>query len=257
MIVPPDEDCQTIETRWYERTCYYYPDAIECTEWVYIGSTCQTYCSNSSGGGGGGYSEPGNNDDNDGIAEIKEIIDAVTNACLKSTLNTVISSSLSNNITNILYNTFGGTTDFNIKFADNSLNDDMKDGNTSTTIFTNGRMDFTVTLNTDILPGASKEYTAITIYHEILHAYLRSGGMASGAGLQHNTMANSYVSGLISSLLSAFPTLDPLDAKALAWGGLQDTPAYDSIRVNHPAEYDDLRVRNSQHRANTKGTPSH
>lgn len=68
-------------------------------------------------------------------------------------------------------------------------------------------------------------------------------------------MAINYVIKLTNSLLSAFPSLDPIDAKALSWGGLQNTNAFDSIRSNHPLEYDDLRSRNAQHRIHSKGTP--
>jgi hypothetical protein len=199
------------------------------------------------------FVEPNNNDDNDGITEVKDITDDVDDPCLKGTLNSVTSSNLGNGITDILHNTFGGTADFNIHFQDDALNNNMKDGKTHAVIWGSGRMDFDITLNTETLPDASKEFTAATIYHEILHAYLRTTGIIGD--LQHIAMANDYTSKLASSLLSAYPNLDPLDAKALAWGGLEGTPAYDSIRTNHPSEFTDLQSRNAQHRVHTKGTP--
>lgn len=57
--MPPidDDDCETYETRWYEQDCEYYTDgSSECTDWFYIGSTYETYCT---GGGGGGGSDGG------------------------------------------------------------------------------------------------------------------------------------------------------------------------------------------------------
>jgi len=199
------------------------------------------------------FVEPNNNDDNDGVAEIKDITDNVDDPCLKGTLDHVNSSSLGNGITDILYNTFSGTKDFNISFHDNALNNNMKDGKTHSVVWPSGRMDFDITLNTETLPEASKEFTAATIYHEIIHAYLTTNGIIGD--LQHNTMANKYTLKLANSLLSAYPNLDTLDAKALAWAGLEGTPAYDSIMTNHPSEYSDLQLRNSQHRVNSKGTP--
>ncbi len=235
--------------------------------WTYLYSICSGGCEQTrfinneeypltaGCGGGGGGGNNSNNDDGDNIAELLQILDGVNNQCLKATLNQVISSNLNNSITDILHNTFGATDDFNINFIDAGLNNPMKDGNTSTLRWPSGRLDFEITLNTEVLPDASKEYTAATIYHEITHAYLTTTGVATGTGLQHIAMANNYVTKLTSSLISAFPGLDPLDAKALAWGGLQGTPAFDSIQINHPTEYTDLLVRNSQHRVSTKGTP--
>lgn len=49
------ETCETREIRTYERTCIFYDDySIECSQWQYVGSTYQTYCSDEGNGGGGG-----------------------------------------------------------------------------------------------------------------------------------------------------------------------------------------------------------
>lgn len=198
------------------------------------------------------FVEPNNNDDNDGVAEAKDITDDIDDDCLKGTLNHVISSGLGNSITDILHNTFGGTIDFNLRFHDSDFNDVMKDGKTTPIVWSSSRMDFDINLNTETFSNASKEFTAATIYHEILHAYLRSNGIIGD--LQHNTMANDYTLKLANSLLSAFPNLDSTDAKALAWGGLEGTPAYDSIMTNHPSEFTDFQRRSSNHRTSDKGT---
>jgi hypothetical protein len=48
------DECTTQEIRWYQRTCYYYTNGTsECTEWTYVGSTFETYCSGGGSGGGG------------------------------------------------------------------------------------------------------------------------------------------------------------------------------------------------------------
>jgi hypothetical protein len=53
------ENCETRETEWYERTCVFYDDySVECSNWEYVGSTYQTYCSEGGSGGGGGYTPP-------------------------------------------------------------------------------------------------------------------------------------------------------------------------------------------------------
>lgn len=200
------------------------------------------------------YVEPYNNEDNDNIAEPKDITNRVDNLCLSATLNAAISNNLSNTITDILHNTFGAQADFNINFLDDNLNDPLKDAKTTPFLYSNGRIDFNVTLNTGVLPSASKEYTAVTIYHEIVHAYLRTLGV-TGQNLQHIVMTEQYVSKLESALQSMFPNLSNLDAKALSWGGLMDTPAWTKFKEDHPADAQNLEVVNAQHRVRTTGTP--
>lgn len=121
-------------------------------------------------------------------------------------------------------------------------------------IYSNGRCDFNITLNTDVLKDASKEFTAATIYHEIVHAYLRTSGV-TGYDLQHNAIAAEYESKLESSLKSLFPNLSDLDAKSLSWGGLMDTPAWADFKAKNPSQAQDMEVANSQRRVHTKGTP--
>ena len=200
------------------------------------------------------FTEPNNNDDNDGKAETKDVTDNIDDTCIKATFDKITSLNMRNNISDILHNTFGGSKDFNIHFHDDPLGDVMKDGNTVPVIWPSGRMDFDITLNSEVLPNSSREFTAATIYHEILHAYLRTTGLIGNLN-HHNSMANDFATKLANALQNAFPGLDPLDAKGLAWGGLDGSAAYDSIRVNHPSELLDLQSRNAQHRVNSKGTP--
>lgn len=55
--------------------------------------------------------------------------------------------------------------------------------------------------------------------------------------------------------MQAYPNLDPLDAKALSWIGLQGSNAWDSIQTNHPDHVDDMNKRNMYHFLHIKGTP--
>lgn len=235
-----------------------WPDGS--SDWSLMYSYCDSSGSGSetSGGGAGtGYGDPPppeSTDDGDAIPEAKIIYEYINDPCLKSTYNSVTSHDLYNNITNILHNTFGASKDFNIRFVDFNLNNDFLDAKTNAEIWSNGRMDFEVQLNTGSLPNSSKEFAGVTIYHEILHAYLRTTGL-EGMLNQHNEMAQSYASKLSSALITAFPTIDPIDAKALAWGGLTGTSAYSAMKANNPAEIDDLEIRNSKHRIHQKGTP--
>ena len=92
---------------------------------------------------------------------------------------------------------------------------------------------FIINLNKNTLPEKSEEYILSTIYHEILHAYMDTqiGKDATGKYLianQHETMADSYVLLMTGALQIAFPNISAKDAWALSWGGLEDTPFYNT-----------------------------
>lgn len=200
------------------------------------------------------FIEPDNNDDQDGKAEIMEITNNINDPCLKATLNNVIDDDIVNKISDILQNTFRAKNDFNINFQDENLNNSMLDGRTNPFFYGTGRIDFNITLNAGVLIDASKEYTAATIYHEIIHAYLITLEV-KGQNLHHIYMTEQYVSQLENSLHSLFPNISNLDAKALSWGGLTDTPAWLKFKTDNPLEAQNLEIANSQHRIHSKGTP--
>ncbi|WP_448700918.1 hypothetical protein ACFGVR_02530 [Mucilaginibacter sp. AW1-3] len=80
-----------------------------------------------------------------------------------------------------------------------------------------------VRVNTSILPnGASQEYKAAVLSHEIIHAYLDYKGIDLSSQLkQHTDIANDYVDDIASMLEQAFG-LDTRNADALSLGGLND-----------------------------------
>lgn len=199
------------------------------------------------------FTDPTNNDDNDNDPEIKDIVKEIDDTCLSATLDAAIIDGLSNNITDLLKNTFGEKSDFNLKFVDEPLNNMMKDGTTRAFMWQNGRLDITVILNTEVLPDASKEFTTATIYHEIIHAYLRTKGVEDKI-TQENTIANTYQLQIKSALMSLFPSLDPTEATALSWGGLSDTTAWSIYQTANPTDALNLLSLNAQHRVLTKGT---
>lgn len=195
--------------------------------------------------------EPVDNGDNN-YPDVNSIIDSLLSPCLKNTLHSMLLNNYTSQISSMLNTIWGATTDCNIRFLQTDTLPWGVDGITNTTI-SFGIMTQRVRLNQPVLDSASIEYVTTTMFHEVLHAYLNATGQY-GNLKNHNTMANQYVNMLSSSLTEHFPSLDPVDVKALAWGGLHDTQAWDSIKVNHPVEYNDLRTRNARHRVHTAGT---
>ena len=80
---------------------------------------------------------------------------------------------LENNIAKILADTFEINEKINVTFkADKSMKD-TEDGYTEGKgSITNKTLDMTISLNANMLGTATKEYILVTMYHEVIHAYL-------------------------------------------------------------------------------------
>ena len=99
-----------------------------------------------------------------------------------------------------------------------------------------GRYDIEITLNNRLLPNASNEFIVATIMHEAIHAMYDAKGLTAnnkpisfGEYVQHNLMADRYVDDIAAALGDIFPMLIQYDAKALAWGGLQDGVSWKAL----------------------------
>jgi hypothetical protein len=85
--------------------------------------------------------------------------------------------------------------------------------------------DIVITISQNI---KSREYMAVTLIHEIIHAYMGAflGQPWNNTG-QHITMTEElWVDKMILWLRQAYPTLWFDHAKALSWFGFDDTPAF-------------------------------
>ena len=202
-------------------------------------------------------SEPENNEDFNNIPELKEFKNFIEDPCLAEVFAHVISNSFNNNITNILHNTFNATNDYNLLFMDGNLNDNSLDAYTYPPIpYQNSRIELQIILNTGVLKGASNEYIAATIYHEVIHAYkiARGNGFFGDESTQHQTMALNYLNSMIDFLRNAYPNLTRDEAEALSWGGLERTPIYAFNMRQNPNRMTDLAILNQLHRTKKRGT---
>lgn len=102
----------------------------------------------------------------------------------------------------------------------------------------------TITLNQDRL-NCSKDYILATLLHEGLHAFYFAayinnqgsntyvppmfGPLSANEHDQHVSMANLYVHTMASILMEANNILSSSHAQALAWEGLQGTPAWEAL----------------------------
>ena len=98
------------------------------------------------------------------------IEDKLTNPCAKALL--AQAPNLNNDIARLMRNTFGTNDCFNITFVEKPLKDN-EDGLTSYIYVSDTKdvIDIEITLNSEMLRTATKEYILVSMYHEALHAY--------------------------------------------------------------------------------------
>jgi hypothetical protein len=125
----------------------------------------------------------------------------------------------------------------------------------ATTIYNQNTNTYEVTLNTNVMENASKEYVAVTIMHEIIHAYMSAyWGTVRNNDTQHPLMVECYFINLMAnSLESLFPNLSqyPGDAMALAWYGFDQTPSWNNFTILEKLAMQNI---NDAHKNRTNGT---
>ena len=132
-----------------------------------------------------GNSKKGSSDIGADLTKVKmdggdNIINELTNPCAKALL--AQAPNLNNDIARLMRNTFGTSDKFNItvsnkSFAKTKYEKDIAYTDCKGTISSenghiNHTLDCDITLNDDVINGASQEYILSTIYHEVIHAYL-------------------------------------------------------------------------------------
>jgi hypothetical protein len=87
----------------------------------------------------------------------------------------------------------------------------------------------TIVINAGILNSASQEYTASTIVHETLHAWLQFiAGRITDHDKNHENLATNFVVPMANLYKNVYPNITNKEATALAWGGLQGTALWNS-----------------------------
>jgi|GEM_PF-1479113 len=170
---------------------------------------------NGGGNGGGNTSGPSS-----------EIISNFTDPCYSSVLNSLVTNSYNMHVVlqSILPN-FNNYESLILTFINGSLGPSSLDANYIEMGMVGDAKKYQITLNDAALSGAGQEYIAVTILHEVLHAYFH----ASGIDIDHHTnMANLYVAPMAQSLVNLYG-ISLNVATALAWGGLYQTDAWSNL----------------------------
>jgi len=151
---------------------------------------------------------------------------------------------------NILQNTFGINESFNIIFRADTNMPNYDNGVTSRiakNVATN-TFDIGIRLNGNMLRNSSKEFILNVMFHESIHAYINYQwflyntnqidsvtfktefpviwNYKNGNNAQHIEISESYISKLKQTISNYNVSADSLMVRAIAWVGLQETPAW-------------------------------
>lgn len=224
------DGCVSNDVYVYNQDCDYivYPDGLEvlqgCGPWTYeytlhFPPTCPN--GGGSGGGGGGGGVPVNPNPSD-----QDVINQVKNACLHEMTDIALAQDIEGSIGAAIHNIYGTPAFPHLIISDTKLGL-TRDANTTTTYFTNGELISSIQLNNSTLPKSSTEFIAATIMHEFGHAIINAGHVPSSDAAGEEQLAIQFVNTMASSLQTSYG-LTSDQAYALAWGGLEQTPAFAS-----------------------------
>lgn len=194
-----------------------------------------------------------------GDSPLPETINNVENPCIRAMVFDAISRDCQNKITNFVNTAFSTNEHFHLVFYDKPLGVIVgEDANTvcgPSGPVSNGDNKVTITLNNSpgTLNGASTEYIAITIFHEILHAWIdmRSTGPISEQASHELMATETNLNLMANALLEMYPNISPQDAIDMAWGGLSTTDAWAALTENIKNR---IKQTNLDYKSQLKGT---
>ncbi len=186
------------------------------------------------GGGGGGSPTPV-----EPATASADITNNVQDPCLKAVVNTLKNSNIAGKISDII-SALDENTKVQINVVDapevynsngESIAAKFQANPTSTTNIFSG----TITISINTLSISTKENTAATIVHEIVHAYFAYTGQNNKlSSIEHQKMATDYIQPM-TNFLSGLYNIPIKDATALAWTGLRNANSYiNSTNFDYP-----------------------
>lgn len=189
--------------------------------------------------------------------QFPEIQNQVQNPCIHNMVDEAINRGCQNQLTSFINTSFATNEHFYLYFYDSPLGTIVgEDGYTACYPLSWGDTKVQITLNNSpgTLNGASREYIAITIFHEVLHAWIDYFSPSQNTALaNHELMATQqYINKMADALQELYPNIPRQDALDMAWGGLSATSAWAALSQ---ADKDRINQTNIDYRTLMKGTP--
>lgn len=165
---------------------------------------------------------------------LESVVNNLNNPCITDVLNEISNTnSYSNSLTSML-NTFANSETINITFEPStSLSNDVF-GNTHSP---NGDDNYVITLNTNVVPKCSKETITTILFHEAIHAYLKShiNEFDWTNNSEHSLMLQHYFIQLTNALREIFPNLPEKDAWCICFQSIlvgENDPPISQMNLN-------------------------
>ncbi|MET3878086.1 hypothetical protein [Chitinophaga sp. OAE865] len=196
------------------------------------------------GPGGGGIGT--------GTSAVRDISNKLKTPCFSNVFSEVQSKTLQNTISKMLNRLFGSTEFLNLEIGEGVLKQGVE-GDTGGSINSGGYKIVQVTLNTNELKNASKEYIAITILHEVVHGFFKAENKNPLID-DHNEMGSFYIQYMAEALKELYPTISHDDAIALSWGGIQESYGWSELVRKTPAAAISIADTNKKYKTGISGT---
>jgi hypothetical protein len=250
----------TIEVGGYSSTTYYTESYRACTT---SGGSIDGGSITSGDGSVGGSKTSSKNisivDNKQMLDDLRreQIKDSVYNfikdSCLQAMVTKAVYENIDNQISRIINLIFENSEPFDLSFHEVNDLPATTLGEANVSPQDNGRILADVFLNVNSLPIASQEMIISTIFHEVLHAYLGYSRDPKKFN-DHEEMASNYINLMSSALKGLFPNISDNQARALSWGGLHETSAWQNLVNNNPIKANEITSINKNHADGNSGT---
>lgn len=250
----------TIEVGGYSSTTYYTESYRACTT---SGGSIDGGSISSGDGSVGGSKTSSKNisivDNKQMLDDLRreQIKDSVYNfikdSCLQAMVTKAVYENIDNQISRIINLIFENSEPFDLSFHEVNDLPATTLGEANVSPQDNGRILADVFLNVNSLPIASQEMIISTIFHEVLHAYLGYSRDPKKFN-DHEEMASNYINLMSSALKGLFPNISDNQARALSWGGLHETSAWQNLVNNNPIKANEITSINKNHADGNSGT---
>jgi hypothetical protein len=181
--------------------------------------------------------------------------------CLNNPLTAILNSS-NNVIALLIKSVFGSSSSFTLSINQVPYTSQGGPGETHLPLsIGNGISMIQIDLAKYELDGASQEFTAAAILHEMVHAYLLTQpNFPTDLTAQHEYMLQNYTDTIATALQQLYPSLSSDTAISLAmggYGGIQNNnpTLWDSVVTSHSITDQLISGVNTRHKTGIAGTP--
>jgi hypothetical protein len=198
---------------------------------------------------------------------IVEILNQLQSPCFQNAFNKITDQQYTGragdifdyDMAKLLTERYGISSLYDLKLSEGTIAADPMTGRSPDGITTQGGTVTFVKMNTNLLQSnASQEYVIATFLHEFTHALMNAKAPPGNTdrnfvnNFEHEQMAEDYINTFANLMKKHFPSMSTVEARELAWGGLEKTNAY---RLLDESKKQLIYSTNYLHKTGGAGTP--